>query len=275
MLLATLAGVVAQPVAAQDLQTLVETRRVNADRPMTVDVTFAAGRLAVQPSEHARTYRVSMSYLAEVFEPTVAFDPQGNDLTITLDDGDIRLKDLDGVDQTLALELPADVPLDLSLGFGALEADIELGGLTLRSAEIKTGASETLLSFASPTHGTCERLEVSVGAAEFEARGIGHSGCRSVVLEGAIGEMTLDFSGDRWDGEHRLSVKVGLGDVRIRVPEAVGIRLDADRFFASVTRAGLVRQGSAFVTPGFASASSTLIIDVDAALGNVEIERIR
>ena len=51
-------------------------------------------------------------------------------------------------------------------------------------------------------------------AAEFDAVALGNSGCRTIEVQGAIGEMSLDFSGERWAGERRLIVKVGLGDVR-------------------------------------------------------------
>lgn len=275
-LLTALSVMIAPTVAAQTLETLVETRRVDGNRPLSVEVRFAAGELSVQPSSSDRLYRVAMSYVAEWFSPSVSYDQGANRLDVLLDGNrDLRLDDLDDPDQTLAVDLPRDVPLDLSLAFGALQAEIELGGLTLRSAKIATGASETTLSFLSPTRGSCDRLELNVGAAEFDAVALGNSGCRTIELQGAIGQMNLDFSGDRWVGERRLIVKVGLGDVRLRIPQAIGVRLDADRFFASVSRAGLEKQGSAFVSPGFADAKAKLIIEVAAALGNVEIERIR
>jgi hypothetical protein len=55
----------------------------------------------------------------------------------------------------------------------------------------------------------------------------------------------------------------------------VGVRLTADQFLASVSRAGLVKQGGSYVSPGFDQAQTKLVIDVTAALGNVEIERVR
>jgi hypothetical protein len=262
------------PLGAQELLSRAETRKVDGNGPFTVDATFAVGELVVRPAS-GRHYRVAMDY-ADVFDPTIRFDPTGRRLTVKLDrENSFHGDDLEDLDQRLSLDLPRDVPLDLSLTFGALEAEIELGGLTLRSGKIRTGASETTVSFSRATRGVCERLDFDVGAAEFEARQLGNSGCRRISLTGAVGEMTLDFSGDHWAEETRLFIKVGLGEVRIRIPESVGIRLDANRFLASVSRAGLVKDGSAFVSPGFDRAEIKLLIEVDAALGSVEIERIR
>lgn len=272
---AALACAVAAPLAAQTYRTTVETRRVSG--PFTVDLTFAVGALFVRPADDGQHYRLAMTYAEDLFEPTVRFSDERSRLTVKLEGDNVRLdgNDFDASDQELDLALPRDVPLELDLSFGAIEAQIELGGLTLRQATVKTGASETTVSFASPTQGACERLTFQVGAAEFEALQLGNSGCRTVSLEGAVGEMHLDFSGERWTGETRLFIKVGLGTVRISVPEEVGVRLKADRFLASVDQNGLVKQGAFLVSPGFERADAKLLIDVGAAFGSVEIDRIR
>jgi hypothetical protein len=271
---AALAGVVSVPLGAQPYKTTVETRRVSG--PLVVEVAFAVGDLYVHPADNGRSYRVAMTYREDLFEPTVRFDPDGGRLAVKLEGNrsELDLDDVDADDQELDLALPRGIPLDLDLSFGAIEAEIELGGLTLRSARVQTGASETTVSFATPTQGACDRLAFAVGAAEFEALQIGNSGCREVSLEGAVGEMHLDFTGRRWSGETRLHVKVGLGEVRISVPEEVGVRMNTSRFLASVSQVGLVRRGSSYESPGFDRAPARLVIEVDAALGSIALERV-
>ena len=261
---------------AQSYRTTVETRRVAAERPLRVDLTYAVGELLVHPAEASRTYRVGLTYAEELFSPQIRYDASAGSLTIKLEGkGNVDLDKTDELDQTLDLALPPDVPLDLALTFGALEADLELGDLTLRSAVIQTGASDAVVRFSRPARGACDSLAFNVGAAQFEAHQLGNSGCKVITLTGAVGDMELDLSGHRLETVTRLVVKVGLGQVRLRIPEAVGIRLDSDRFLASVDRAGLVKQGSAYVSPGYDRAETKLTIEVDAALGSVEIERTR
>jgi len=271
----TALAVAPQVAVAQTYQTITETRLVDAGSPLTVDVTFAAGRLAIRPAEGRHRYRVGLKYVEDVFDPTIAYDPTKRSLTVSVEGhGHTQMKDSDTWKQQLDLDLPRDVPLDLTMTFGAVKGDIDLGDLTLRSAAIKTGASETTVSFSSPTRGACERLEFEVGAAQFDAVQLGDSGCRLVSLKGAVGQMVLDFGGDTpWKGEMHATIHVGLGDVTLRVPESVGIRLDATRFLAAISKAHLEKRGSAYFSPNYDSASAKLVIDLDAALGNVEIER--
>jgi len=262
------------PVSAQTYRTVTETRRVAGNRPLAVDASFTAGDLVIAPADGRLTYRVAMTYLEDVFQPTIRFDENAGTLAIKMGgNGDVHVGDQDRLKQVFDVGLPRDVPLDLALSFGAVQATVELGELTIRSATIKTGASETTVAFSKPTRGSCERLELNVGAAQFEALKLGNSGCRMVTLQGAVGEMVLDFSGDRLAGETHLSVKVGLGEVRLRIPQSVGIRMNTDRFLATLEHAGLVKRGSAFFSPGYENASAKLIVDVNAALGSVEIER--
>jgi predicted membrane protein len=117
-------------------------------------------------------------------------------------------------------------------------------------------------------------MEFTVGAAEFEVRQLGNAGCRYVAFKGGVGEVSLDFSGDRLRETTHLLVNVGLGEVRIRVPESVGIRLDADRFLASVDHEGLIKRGRYYVSPDYDAAASTLVIEVNAVLGSIELERV-
>jgi Cell wall-active antibiotics response LiaF, C-terminal len=269
-------AVAPQLAVAQSYQTITETRRVDAGRPLKVDVTFAAGHLTMRPADDQHRYHIGLKYVEDVFDPTVAYDPAEGTLTVRLEGhGHRQIKESDTWDQQLDLDLPRDVPVDLAMTLGAVKGDIDLGDLTLRSASIKTGASEAGVGFSSPTRGACERLEFEVGASQFEANQIGNSGCRSISLKGGVGQMVLDFRGDApWKGEMHVAIQVGLGDVTLRVPEAVGIRLDATRFLATISKAHLAKRGSSYYSANFDSASTRLVIDVDAALGNVEIQRI-
>jgi hypothetical protein len=266
---------VSTALSAQSYRTVVESRRLDGSGPLTVNVTFGVGELIVRPADGRQLYRMALTYAEDAFQPDVRFDADSRTLSIGMKGEQHRNLDLDGSEQVLDLALAREVPLDLLLTFGALEATVELGDLTLRSGTIKTGASETTVNFASPNRGTCDHLDFEVGAAEFKALGLANSRCATISLKGAVGEMLLDFSGEVLAAETRVFVKVGMGEVRLRLPEAVGVRLTADQFLASVSRAGLVKQGGSYVSPGFDQAQTKLVIDVTAALGNVEIERVR
>ena len=50
----------------------------------------------------------------------------------------------------LDLTLSGQVPMDLELEFGAVQANLDLGGLRLRSLDLSTGASEAELRVSAP-----------------------------------------------------------------------------------------------------------------------------
>jgi hypothetical protein len=275
--LAVLAAPSAAP--AQSYRTLVESRRLDRREEIHVAVKFAVGRFRLAPGGNAELYRVGLTYLDEQFEPDVSYDPQDGMLRIDLQgrhEREVHLKDLDDTRQRLDLALSPEVPIRLDLTFGAVEAEVELGGLTLQSASLETGASETVVRFSQPNRAACDDLTMKVGAAEFEVIGLGNSRCRSLDLKGGVGEITLDFSGDWAPGaEMRVSANVGLGDVHLRVPEGVGVRLDVHRFLVSLQLEGFAKRGSTWYSAGYDRAAVKLLVDVNAAFGSIEVDWIR
>jgi hypothetical protein len=275
--LALLAAPSAAP--AQSYRTLVESRRLDRKEAIHVTVSFAVGRFRLVPASTAELYRVGLTYLDEQFEPDVSYDPREGRLEIDLDgrrERDVHVKDLEDTRQRLDLALSPEVPLHLDLTFGAVQAEVELGGLTLQSASLETGASETVVRFSEPNRAACDDLTMQVGAAEFEVIGLGNSRCRSLDLKGGVGEITLDFSGDWAPGaEMRVSADVGLGDVHLRVPESVGVRLNVDRFLVSLQLDGFTKRGSTWYSAGYDRASVKLLMDVNAAFGSIEVDWIK
>ena len=274
-------AVVAAPSAApaQSYRTLVESRRLDRKEAVHVSVNFAVGRFRLVPGGTAELYRVGLTYLDEQFEPDVSYDPQDGMLRIDLEgrhEREVHLKDLDDTRQRLDLALSPEVPLQLDLSFGAVQAEVELGGLTLQSASLETGASETIVRFSQPNRAACDDLTLQVGAAEFEVIGLGNSRCRSVDLKGGVVEITLDFSGEWAPGaEMRVSADVGLGDVHFRVPEAVGVRLNLDRFLVSLQLDGFTKRGSTWYSAGYDRAAVKLLVDLNSAFGSIEVDWIR
>jgi len=274
-------AVLAAPCAAhgQSYRTLVESRRLDRKEAIHVSVNFAVGRFRLVPGGKTELYRVGLTYLDEQFEPDVSYEPQDGTLRIDLDsrhERDMHVKDLDDTRQRLDLALSPEVPLHLDLSFGAVQAEVELGGLTLQSASVETGASETIVRFSEPNRAACDDLTLQVGVTEFEMIGLGNSRCRTLDLKGGVGEITLDFSGNWAPGaEMRVSADVGLGDVHLRVPESVGVRLNVDRFLVSLQLDGFTKRGSTWYSAGYDRAPVKVMVDVNAAFGSIEVDWIR
>ena len=259
---------------AQTYRTLTESRRLGGEQELRVNVGFGVGHFELSPMNGNDLYRVGLVYDAERFEPEVRYRESRNALYAGVDGrGRGGMNHKGGTEQRLDLALSNRVPIHLRLEFGAVEADLELGGLSLTGVHIQTGASETELRFSEPNRTVCETLRIEVGAAEFLAEGLGNAHCRRVRVAGGVGSITLDFTG-QWAREidTQVSVEMGLGGLTLRLPEDVGVHMDLDRFLVSVDRDGFDKRGSMYFSRNYESATTRLELEIDAALGNIDIE---
>lgn len=280
-----------EPAAAQEM-TEVRTARRDAGRAerLRVQVEYAAGRVAVGRAEPGFLYRTYLRYDASRFDPTRQWSREGPQGHLQLGMEGVRsggrwirrdgfdidvdlggLRDLRDASGAMELDLSRSVPTDLSLEIGAAETSLRLGGVPLTSLGLETGASETELSFDRPNPVRMERLEIEAGAASLRTRGLGNARFRELSVEGGVGDLRLDFTGE-WAGDAAATVEVGLGSLRLIVPEDLGVRIHRETFLTSFeVPAGFRRTDSGYETENWSSAEHRLTLDLSAAMGAVRV----
>ena len=277
MALAALAG--AGAAQAQDYRTATESRQRRGEEALVVNVQFGVGEFRLRPGPERVLYRMNLRYDARAFEPVSDYDADTRRLRVGvegLNHRGNRINYSDMPEQRLDLELSPAVPTELDLAFGAGAADIELGDLSLRQIDIKGGASETVVRFSRPNRIACQRLTFQVGAIDLKTEKLGNARCRHIEFKGAAGDITLDLTGAWAEGEPaRVEVAMGLGSVRLRLPEDVGIAVNVDRFLTTFDQAGLRKRGSRYYSANYETATTRIDLDVKAAMGSVEIEWVR
>ena len=261
--------------AGQTWQSVSGSRRVHGEERLRVEIEFAVGTFRMAPVEGNALYHADMLYDAEYFEPRIEYDAGRGRLDIGLIpevESGLEL-DYEDTEQHLTVGLSRAVPTALELKFGAARAELELGGIPLQRAEIKTGASESMITFGEPNPIVCDRLEVGVGAAEFTLEQLGNARCRVIEVAGGVGDITLDFTGE-WDGavSTRVEILSGFGEVNLRLPIGLGVEVDIDRIFAGFESAGFVKRGSRYVSHDYDGAEQRLRLDIKAALGSVNVD---
>jgi len=162
-----------------------------------------------------------------------------------------------------------DVALDLTLG--AAEADLDLGGLRVTTLQVKSGASQTAIRFSQPNGTRCQQASISAGAADVSVVGLGNSRCDLIEFEGGVGKVLLDFAG-AWTSNAKVEVKMAMGELTLRLPRRVGVKITMDKFLSSFEPAGLVRRGEAFQSPNYDSNQRHLDLDLTTAVGGVNVE---
>jgi hypothetical protein len=284
----------ATPASAQQWRDFRAARQAGPIESLEVELLYGAGRLTVTRSETPFLYDARVHYDTERFQPLRGWSTQGDRgrlrLALTSVDDEtgpatIRLEnwdldwDFDDLRHTgdelgtLDFELHPGIPTDLRLGVGAAMSRLDLGDLSLTSLEILTGASQTDVSFSEPNRVRMSSLTFKVGAAEFKAEGLGNARFDRLEFTGAIGNVTLDFSG-AWEQDASAEIKMGVGELKLRVPRDIGVRIERSSLLITLDAVGFERVDGAYVTPNWDTADVQLEIELEAAFGTVKIERI-
>ena len=269
---------VATPALGQEWMEMRSIRQVGDEKTLNVEVEFAAGEMRLFPASSGDLYNVELVYDADSFEPLREWrrENQTGFLKVGVDADHLSLnewKDLDGAPARLELGLGTVTPTALRITVGAAESDIELGGVPLTDLTLHTGASETRLRFDYPNPARMRRMELRVGAADFEVERLGNARFDSFDFAGGVGEVTLDFSGE-WEGDATARIKLTLGSLTLRIPADIGVRITRSTVLTTFETSGFVKIDGGYESENWNEASEHLELHIDTKFGSVEVERI-
>jgi hypothetical protein len=261
-------------VQAQTMRPFATFRQMHGETRLTARLEYAAGSLRLGPGQTGELYRMDLSYDNDRFVPLSDFDaPRGAVLLGLRASGDagVRVVSRNQLEQVAAVAFSPRVDLSLEMNLGAVDAEVELGGLRINSLDLQTGASRSLVRFSQPNLSRCRRADFSAGAAELTIIGLGNSRCDDIGFDGGMGKVTLDFSG-AWTSSARVQVKMAVGELSLRLPRKVGVRITMDKFLSSFEPVGFVRRGDAFQSPNYDRSQRHLDLELTTAMGGVKVE---
>lgn len=264
----------ASRAAAQTMRPFSTYRQWHGETRIDARLDYAAGALRLAAGRPAELYRMDVLYDGDRYLPVSDFDAARGDVLLglrTSGAGGLRVRTGSQLRQTASVTFSPRSDLALDVTLGAVDGDLELGGLRLTDLALQAGASRATVRFSQPNAARCRAATLSAGAAELSVLGLGNSRCDRIAFEGGVGRVTLDFGG-AWTSSSRVEVKMALGEVALRLPRQVGVRITLDRFLASFEPQGLVRRGASYLSPGYDQAARHLDIDVTTAVGGVTID---
>lgn len=271
--LVALIGASAGALGAQEWRTIQSSRQLRSDAPTTVRVEYAAGMIDVGPATDGSLYRMKLRYDAEHSAPITTFDAATRAVTIgTHNAARAAWKSGKRDGGTMEAAITTRVPVQLSLELGAARADVQLGGLRLIDLDLQTGASEVRLDVDTPNTGSLEAFTLDIGAADVVVRRGGNLRAAQVDANVGMGKLDYDLDG-AWDGTTEFDATVALGSLILRVPSDVGLRVTATSFLAGFKRAGLVKRGDSWYSPGYDDAKRRADVRVTTVLGGFEVIR--
>ncbi|MFO8175962.1 MAG: LiaF-related protein [Longimicrobiales bacterium] len=258
---------------AQDWRTVTISRQHSGESDMRVRVRYGAGRLDIRAADPGSLYRMELRYDEETFEPVAEYEGDRLELGVRSIRKNInwpRRKD----SGEMNLRLARNVPMDLDLEFGAVRADLDLGGLYLTRLDLSTGASESRVDISEPNPIRMGSAGFEVGAADFHVRNLGNLNAETITVDAGVGNVVLDFRG-RWQGDAAVSVDMGLGSLELRFPEGLGVRVMKNTFLTSLDSEGLVKRGDSYYSMDWEEAENRVTVTVDAVFGSIDVVWIR
>jgi hypothetical protein len=259
---------------AQSMRPFSTYRQWHGETRVDARLDYAAGALRLAAGRPAELYRMDVLYDGDRYVPVSDFDAAEGDVALGLrasGEGGLRVVSKSQLRQTASVTFSPKSDLALAVTLGAVDGDLELGGLRLTDLALEAGASRATVRFSQPNAVRCRAATLTAGAAELTVLGLGNSRCDRIAFEGGVGQVTLDFGG-AWTSSSRVEVKMALGKVALRLPRQIGVRITLDKFLATFEPQGLVRRGTSYLSPGYDKASRHLDIDVTTAVGGVTVE---
>jgi hypothetical protein len=262
-----------QGIAAQSWRNVSMSRQLSGESDIRVRVRYGAGRLSVKPADSGALYRMELRYDEETFEPVAEYEGDRLELGVKSIRNRINWsKNRDSGEMNLSLA--RNVPMDLDLEFGAVRADVDLGGIQMTRLDLSTGASESRIDISEPNPVRMESAEFEIGAADFHVRSLGNLNAEVINVDAGVGNVVLDFRG-QWHGDSDVSVDMGLGALELRFPEGLGVRVIKNTFLTSLDSEGLIKRGDSFYSLDWEEAEYQVTVTVDAAFGSIDVVWIR
>lgn len=124
--------------------------------------------------------------------------------------------------------------------------------------------------YLNPSVPTDLHVEIAAGQT---ALALGGLSLTDLDVEMGAGELLLDFVGD-WRTDLAATVKVGAGDLKLRVPRDVGLRITLDHGFGDVDVEDGSFEDGVYLSDGFADAPVTLDLQIELGAGDLDIDLV-
>ncbi len=171
----------------------------------------------------------------------------------------------------LHLAFNNSVPLNLDVTAGVGELRFSLSGLSLSRLDLKAGVGGAKLTSYEPNPILCDHIRLTSGVGEMEAIGLGNLNFRQLEFAGGVGSADLDFSGD-WKQSADIEIRVGVGEVKMRMPREIGVRVDsAKNFLSGVHLEGFRQSNSSYYSENYERAAIKASIRVTTGIGGLKV----
>lgn len=238
---------------------------------VTVKIVFGAGELELEAGNPDVLFSGDFSYNVSQWEPKVEYE----DGLLTVQQGETG--DNLGVPtgntrNEWELEFTPQVPLAMEINIGAGRGDLDLTGLQLTELEVKSGAGDFDLRFNEANQAVLETFALETGASRVEVRGIGNASPRRMTVQGGVGDISLDFTGE-WVRSAEIDITAGVGSITLRLPDNVGVKVETEGL-SNVNVSGFHSRDNGYVNDAFGKTEVELLVHITAGVGTINLRQV-
>ena len=163
-------------------------------------------------------------------------------------------------------EWEPEVDWNVTDGKGRLEIDQDgSGGINILDIDDVEYEWDLRLNDETPT-----ALDVELGAGDSSLK-LGTMNLTDLAVQTGAGDTTIDLTGD-WANDLEASIDAGAGRLKVLLPSDTGVRIETDTGIVDVDNTGLTKDGDVYTNAAFGTSDATLTINIDAGVGEVELE---
>jgi hypothetical protein len=175
----------------------------------------------------------------------------------------------------LTLLLPSGVDINADIDVKAGQTTLSLGGLRLKELTLDSFAGEVEVRFDEPNAVVMEELDIHVRIGETRLYQLGNARFVRADINGGIGEMRVDFTGDL-EPECRARVDLDIGAVTVIVPGSVATKINVGGGLGFLSHkeidGALFKRGNAFYSDDYDQQSGKkFFLKVTPGLGELDI----
>lgn len=278
-MLSIMAMILYSGLFARDRQTLEKSAPADAEvKTIHLETDLGAVELVMEAHDGGDLYTAEVRYDADKVRVDVNYEKSGSTADLFLSSEKIKKNlDLDTDDCRWRVSLSRDYVWEIKLDAGVTDGKMDFSGLPIESMGIDLGVSDCKIRFREPNPEEMHRLSIDAGVGEFEIVGLGYANVRDLEFDGGTGESVLNYDGLK-RGSQTASIDMGVGSVRIEVPEGTPVRVESDDNWLNsikTPRDFFDRVGDGvYETDGYEDAGYGLEIELDVGIGSAKIDII-
>jgi hypothetical protein len=112
-------------------------------------------------------------------------------------------------------------------------------------------------------------LQVALGAGESQID-LSQLTLTDLKIEMGVGDLELDLTGAR-DRDLDVVLRGGIGQATLLLPADVGVKAAVTGGIGEIETSGLSKDGSTYVNEAYGQSDTTLTLDVEAGIGEIEL----